>query len=249
MVEDVTQREKLERQLNQSQRLESLGQLAGGVAHDFNNLLGVILNFAAFAKEKVLDERNGAPNANLQLAAKDLDRVVRAGESAARLTHQLLAFARREVVRPQSIDINAVVAELEPLVGRGLGEHIEFVTSPGKDLWPASMDPGQLEQVLTNLAVNARDAMPKGGKLIIDCENVEVDAAYAAGKPGLTPGRFVRIRVTDTGSGMDAATLRRAFEPFFTTSPKARAPDLGWRPCMGSSPRRAATSPFSRSSA
>jgi PAS domain S-box-containing protein len=216
MVEDVTQREKLERQLNQSQRLESLGQLAGGVAHDFNNLLGVILNFAAFAKDKVLDERNGAPNANLQLAAKDLDRVVRAGESAARLTHQLLAFARREVVRPQSIDINAVVAELEPLVGRGLGEHIEFVTSPGKDLWPASMDPGQLEQVLTNLAVNARDAMPKGGKLTIDCENVEVDAAYAAGKPGLTPGRFVRIRVTDTGSGMDAATLRRAVEPFWT---------------------------------
>src|SRR5450756_367440 len=118
---------------DRSHRLESLGQLAGGVAHDFNNLLGVILNFAAFAKEKVLDERNGAPNANLQLAAKDLDRVVRAGESAARLTHQLLAFARREVVRPQSIDINAVVAELEPLVGRGLGEHIEFVTSPGKD--------------------------------------------------------------------------------------------------------------------
>ncbi|MHB8688890.1 MAG: ATP-binding protein [Candidatus Dormibacteraceae bacterium] len=227
MVEDVTQKERLERQLNQSQRLESLGQLAGGVAHDFNNLLGVILNFAAFAKEKVLDESKGVPNASLQLAAKDIDRVVRAGESAARLTHQLLAFARREVVRPQSIDVNAVVAELEPLVGRGLGEHIEFVTSPGKNLWPASMDPGQLEQVLTNLAVNARDAMPHGGKLIIDCENVDVDAAYAVGKPGLEPGRFVRIRVTDTGTGMDATTLRRVFEPFFTTKPKGQGTGLG----------------------
>ena len=227
MVEDVTQREKLEHQLNQSQRLESLGQLAGGVAHDFNNLLGVILNFAAFAKEKILDEREGQPKPNLQLAAKDIDRVVRAGESAARLTHQLLAFARREVVRPQSIDINSVVAELEPLVGRGLGEHIEFVTSLGQDLWPVSMDPGQLEQVLTNLAINARDSMPRGGKLTIDCENVDVDAAYAAGRPGLEPGRFVRIRVTDTGTGMDAATLRRAFEPFFTTKAKGQGTGLG----------------------
>jgi PAS domain S-box-containing protein len=227
MVEDVTQREKLEHQLNQSQRLESLGQLAGGVAHDFNNLLGVILNFAAFAKEKVLDDRTGAPNPNLVLAAKDIDRVVRAGESAARLTHQLLAFARREVVRPQPIDINAVVAGLESLVGRGLGEHIELVSSPGKDLWPALMDPGQLEQVLTNLAVNARDSMPNGGTLTIDCENVDVDAAYAAGRPGLEPGRFVRIRVTDTGTGMDAATLRRAFEPFFTTKTKGQGTGLG----------------------
>jgi PAS domain S-box-containing protein len=227
MVEDVTHKEKLERQLNQSQRLESLGQLAGGVAHDFNNLLGVILNFSAFAKEKVLDEANGPPDAKLQMAAKDIDRVVRAGESAARLTHQLLAFARREVVRPQSINVNSVVVELEPLVGRGLGEHIEFITSANQGLWPARMDPGQLEQVLTNLAVNARDAMPNGGKLIIDCENVDVDAAYAAGRPGLEPGRFVRIRVTDTGTGMDAATLGRVFEPFFTTKAKGHGTGLG----------------------
>ncbi len=227
MVEDVTQREKLERQLNQSQRLESLGQLAGGVAHDFNNLLGVIVNFALFAKEKVLASGNGSPSPGLLLAAKDMDRVVRAGESAARLTHQLLAFARREVIRPQSIDVNAVVAELEPLVSRTLGEHIEFITSPGKDLWPALMDPGQLEQVLTNLLVNARDAMPLGGKVIIDCENVNVDDAYAAGQPGLKPGRYVRIRVTDTGTGMDAATLQRVFEPFFTTKPKGQGTGLG----------------------
>jgi PAS domain S-box-containing protein len=227
MVEDVTQREKLERQLNQSQRLESLGQLAGGVAHDFNNLLGVIVNFALFAKEKVLASGNGSPSPGLLLAAKDIDRVVRAGESAARLTHQLLAFARREVIRPQSIDVNSVVAELEPLVSRTLGEHIEFITTPGKDLWPALMDPGQLEQVLTNLLVNARDAMPKGGKVIVDCENITVDDAYAAGRPGLTPGRYVRIRVTDTGTGMDAATLQRVFEPFFTTKPKGQGTGLG----------------------
>jgi PAS domain S-box-containing protein len=227
MVEDVSQREKLERQLNQSQRLESLGQLAGGVAHDFNNLLGVIVNFALFAKEKVLASGNGSPSLGLQLAVKDIDRIVRAGESAARLTHQLLAFARREVIRPEPIDVNSVVAELEPLVTRTLGEHIEFVTSPGKDLWPALMDPGQLEQVLTNLVVNARDAMPTGGKLVIDCENVNVDDAYAAGRPGLKPGRYVRIRVTDTGTGMDAATLLRVFEPFFTTKPKGQGTGLG----------------------
>ncbi|HXN78528.1 MAG TPA: ATP-binding protein [Candidatus Dormibacteraeota bacterium] len=227
MVEDVTQREKLESQLNQSQRLESLGQLAGGVAHDFNNLLGVIVNFALFAKEKVLASGNGSPSPGLQLAVKDIDRVVRAGESAARLTHQLLAFARREVIRPQAVDVNSVVAELEPLVGRSLGEHIEFISSPGKDLWPALIDPGQLEQVLTNLLVNARDAMPQGGKLIVDCENVHVDDAYAAGRPGLKPGRYVRIRVTDTGTGMDAATLLRVFEPFFTTKPKGHGTGLG----------------------
>jgi PAS domain S-box-containing protein len=227
MVEDVTERERLERQLNQSQRLESLGQLAGGIAHDFNNLLGVILNFALFAREKVLASGDAATGANLQLAVKDLDRVTHAAESAARLTHQLLAFARREVMRPEAIDIDSVIADLEPLVGRTIGEHIEFITSPGNGLWPALMDPGQLEQVLTNLAVNARDAMPDGGKLAIDCENVYVDLAYAAGRAALKPGRYVRIRVTDTGTGMDAATLQRVFEPFFTTKPKGQGTGLG----------------------
>src|SRR6202165_5487599 len=227
MVEDVTANERLEHQLNQAQRLESLGQLAGGVAHDFNNLLGVILNFALFAKEKVLAAEGGAPGADLQQAVKDMERVERAAESAARLTHQLLAFARRELMRPQSLDVNSVVADLEPLVGRTIGEHIEFITSPGKDLWPALMDPGQLEQVLTNLAVNARDAMPKGGKLIIDCDTVYVDQPYAAGRLELKPGRYVRIRVTDTGTGMDTKTLKRVFEPFFTTKPKGHGTGLG----------------------
>jgi PAS domain S-box-containing protein len=227
MVEDVTEKERLERQINQSQRLESLGQLAGGVAHDFNNLIGVFMNFALFAKEKVLASGSGKSDPDLQLAVRDIDRAVRAGESAARLTHQLLAFARREVIRPQSLNVNAVVGELEPLLRRTLGEHIEFITSLDRALWPALMDPGQLEQVLTNLAINARDAMPKGGRLAIDCENIDVDPTYAAGRPGLKPGRYVRIRVTDTGSGMDAATLQRVFEPFFTTKPKGQGTGLG----------------------
>ena len=227
MVEDVTEKEKLERQINQSQRLESLGQLAGGVAHDFNNLIGVFMNFALFAKERVLAAGSGKSDPDLQLAVQDIDRAVRAGESAARLTHQLLAFARREVIRPQSLNVNAVVGELEPLLRRTLGEHIEFITTLDKALWPALMDPGQLEQVLTNLAINARDAMLKGGRLAIDCENVDVDSTYAAGRPGLEPGRYVRIRVTDTGSGMDGATLQRVFEPFFTTKPKGQGTGLG----------------------
>src|SRR5258708_6386666 len=227
MIEDVTEKEKLERQINQSQRLESLGQLAGGVAHDFNNLIGVFMNFALFAKEKVLASGAGTSDPDLQLAVRDIDRAVRAGESAARLTHQLLAFARREVIRPQSLNVNVVVGELEPLLRRTLGEHIEFITTIDKALWPALMDPGQLEQVLTNLAINARVAMSRGGRLAIDCENVDVDATYAAGRPGLKPGRYVRIRVTDTGSGMDGATLQRVFEPFFTTKPKGQGTGLG----------------------
>src|ERR1700682_4648201 len=227
MVEDVTEKEKLERQINQSQRLESLGQLAGGVAHDFNNLIGVFMNFALFAKEKVLAAGSGKSDPDLQLAVQDIDRAVRAGESAARLTHQLLAFARREVIRPQSLNVNAVVGELEPLLRRTLGEHIECITSLEKTVCPALIDPGQLEQVITNLAINARDAMFNGGRLAIDSENVDVDSTYAAGRPGLEPGRYVRIRVTDTGSGMDGATLQRVFEPFFTTKPKGQGTGLG----------------------
>ncbi|GAC1505901.1 MAG: hypothetical protein NVS1B3_04860 [Candidatus Dormibacteraceae bacterium] len=227
MIEDVTVREKLEQQLNQAQRLESLGQLAGGVAHDFNNLLGIILNFAIFAKEKVVASAGAAADADLQLAVRDIDRVVRAGESAARLTHQLLALARRELTRPESLDVDSVVSGLAPLLESTLGEQIEFETPQCKDLWPALMDPGQLEQVLTNLALNAHDAMPNGGKLIIDCENVTVDLAYAAGRVALKPGRYVRLRVTDNGTGMDAKTLLRVFEPFFTTKPKGEGTGLG----------------------
>jgi PAS domain S-box-containing protein len=230
LIEDVTDRERLERQEIQNQRLESLGQLAGGVAHDFNNLLGAILNFALFAKEKVTvasatagaDERE-----SLQAAARDIDRVVRAGESASHLTHQLLAFARREVLRPQALDVTSIVTQLEPLLQRTLGEHIDFTTNLAPGAWPALVDPGQLEQVLTNLAINARDAMPQGGKLVIESDNLHADEAYVAGRQDLKPGRYVRLRVSDTGTGMDDNTLQHVFEPFFTTKAKGHGTGLG----------------------
>ncbi|TAN33665.1 response regulator [bacterium] len=221
---------ELKQKLSQQERLESLGQLAGGVAHDFNNLLGVILNFALFAKEKILasGQADGELNTEqLTSAASDIDRVVRASESASRLTHQLLAFARREVLRPQPLEVNAVVRELEPLLRRTLGEHIEFSTSLSAEPWRALVDKGQLEQVLTNLAINARDAMPNGGRLVIDTDNVDADEAYAAGRPGFKPGRYVRVRVTDTGTGMDEHTLQHVFEPFFTTKERGRGTGLG----------------------
>jgi PAS domain S-box-containing protein len=227
MAQDVTERIRLEQQVRQSQRLESLGQLAGGVAHDFNNLLGVILNFALFVKESLSAAADGPDGERWRPALKDVERIERAAESAARLTHQLLAFARREVVQARSLNVNSTITELEPLLRRALGEHIEFVIKPGDRLWPVLMDPGHLEQVLTNLAVNARDAMRNGGTLTIDTENVEVDEAYAGGRPGLMPGRFVRLRVSDTGTGMSKETLQRAFEPFFTTKPKGEGTRLG----------------------
>ena len=227
MAQDVTERRRVEQQLRQSQRLESLGQLAGGVAHDFNNLLGVILNFALFVKENLASAVDGPDGDRWRPVLKDVERIERAAESATRLTHQLLAFARREVVQPKPLNINTVVTELEPLLRRTLGEHIEFVIQRGEGLWPVLMDPGHLEQVLTNLAVNARDAMRQGGALTIDTENTDVDEAYVGGRPGLMPGRYVRLRVTDTGTGMSKETLQRAFEPFFTTKPKGEGTGLG----------------------
>jgi CheY-like chemotaxis protein len=156
-----------------------------------------------------------------------MERIERAAESAARLTHQLLAFARVDVVQPRPMNINSVVTEMEPLLRRTIGEHIDLVATPGPDLWPVLIDSGQLGQVLTNLVVNSRDAMPQGGRLIIDVGNVEVDATYTSPRPGLKPGRYVRLRVSDTGTGIDKATLEHVFEPFFTTKPRGEGTGLG----------------------
>jgi signal transduction histidine kinase len=227
MVQDVTQKQRFQLQAQQAQRMESLGQLAGGVAHDFNNLLGVILNFSWFVKANLTAEVEGGNGERLRPVLKDVERIERAAENAARLTHQLLAFARVEVVQPRAMNINSVVAEMEPLLRRTLGEHIDLVASPGADLWPVMIDSGQLSQVLTNLAVNSRDAMPKGGKLTIDASNVDVDSAYAAARPGLKQGRYVALRVSDTGVGMDKKTLEHAFEPFFTTKARGQGTGLG----------------------
>ena len=227
MAQDVTEKKKYQQQLQQAQRMESLGQLAGGVAHDFNNLLGVILNFSWFVKANLAAEVESGTGERWRPVLKDMERIERAAENAARLTHQLLAFARVDVVQPRAMDINAVVAETAPMLRRTLGEHIDLVALAGPDLWPVMIDPGQLSQVLTNLAVNSRDAMPKGGTLTIDVANVEVDLAYAAARPTLKPGRYVRLRVSDTGAGMDKKTLDHVFEPFFTTKPRGQGTGLG----------------------
>jgi PAS domain S-box-containing protein len=226
IVEDVGERERLERQLRQSQRLESLGQLAGGVAHDFNNLLAVILNCAVFIREELEAATSGA-DPDWATAQRDVEQVERAAERGARLTHQLLAFARRDIVKPEVVDINQVIAGVEPLLRRTLGEHVRLTTRPRADLWPIVIDPGQLEQVLVNLAVNARDAMPDGGALRIDTDNIDVDSEFAASRVALTEGRYVRVRVSDTGTGMDGQTLQRVFEPFFTTKPAGAGTGLG----------------------
>jgi PAS domain S-box-containing protein len=227
MAQDVTEKKKFQQQLHRAQRMESLGQLAGGVAHDFNNLLGVIINFSWFVKANLTAEIERGNGERLLPVLKDMERIERAAENAARLTHQLLAFARVDVVQPKPMDMNVVVAELAPMLRRTLGEHIDLVAAPGQALWPVMIDSGQLSQVLTNLAVNSRDAMPKGGKLTIDVANVDVDFAYAAAHLTLKPGRFVRLRVSDTGAGMDKQTLEHAFEPFFTTKPRGQGTGLG----------------------
>jgi two-component system, cell cycle sensor histidine kinase and response regulator CckA len=222
------ERERLEAQLHQAQRLESLGQLAGGVAHDFNNLLGAILNYAAFVHEKVAaaaDRPGGSEE--WQQVCDDVAQIERAGERATRLTHQLLAFGRREIVQPQVLNLNGIVTEIEQLLRRTLGEHIQLRTDLGAGLWPVLADPGQLEQVLVNLAVNARDAMPGGGTLVIDTDNLAADDDYVATHHGVKPGRYVRMRVSDTGAGMPKHVLDRVFEPFFTTKPKGEGTGLG----------------------
>jgi PAS domain S-box-containing protein len=227
MAQDVTEKHLLAQKLHQLQRVESLGKLAAGVAHDFNNALGVIINFAWFVKANLTAAVDSGDGERWRPVLKDVERIERAAEHAARLTRQLLAFAREEVVRPRPVNVNSVVIELAPLLQRTVGEHIELVTSLGPDLEAVMIDPGQLSQVLTNLALNSRDAMPKGGKLTIDTENVDVDATYTGARPGLKPGRHVRLSVSDTGTGMDKSTLQHAFEPFFTTKPRGQGTGLG----------------------
>jgi PAS domain S-box-containing protein len=225
-IEDVTEKEKLEERFRQAERLESLGQLAGGVAHDFNNLLAVILNVTATLKSQAHDAA-GKGEAQSDETLRDLERVEKAGQSAARLTKQLLSFARREVAQKSVLDVGEQVEGLTELLRRTLGSHVVLKTSLESDLWPVMMDPGHLEQVLINLSVNARDAMPKGGTLLITAKNVTVDESYAESHPGIKPGRHVELQVADTGTGMDKATQEHLFEPFFTTKPIGQGTGLG----------------------
>jgi PAS domain S-box-containing protein len=225
IVRDITERkrteaerENLEQQLRLSQRLESVGSLAGGIAHDFNNLLSVILCCTDFALGRVTDDDR---------ARDELLEVKKAGERAVALTRQLLAFSRKQVLQPVVLDLNQIAAGVEKMLRRILGEDIDYVQVLAPDLGVVRADPGQIEQVLMNLVVNARDAMPTGGKLTIETCNVDLDEEYAARHVATKPGAYVRLVVSDTGCGMDAATQARVFEPFFTTKEKGKGTGLG----------------------
>jgi signal transduction histidine kinase/ActR/RegA family two-component response regulator len=219
--------ERIQKRLHQSQRLESLGELAGGIAHDFNNLLAVIINYAAFVAHDLEGEARTPGGEKWQSTLEDVEQIRRASERAANLTRQLLSFARRDVVQAEVIDVNAIVAEVEQLLRRTIGEHVELVSSLQDDLWAVTIDPGQLEQILVNLAINARDAMPDGGRLTIDTANLTIDELYVASHSELTHGPYVRLRIADTGTGMPEDVAKRAFDPFFTTKPPGQGTGLG----------------------
>jgi two-component system, cell cycle sensor histidine kinase and response regulator CckA len=226
-LKSEAERERLQNHLHQAQRLESLGQLAGGIAHDFNNLLAVVINYAAFIASDLDAATASDGEERWRSTREDVEQIRVAGGKAAHLTHQLLAFARREVVQPEVIDVNEIVKDVEQLLRRTLGEHVELNSNLAINLYPVLIDPGQLEQILVNLAVNARDAMPDGGALRIDTANIDIDEEYVASRPELTPGPHVRLRVSDTGGGMSRETVRRAFDPFFTTKPAGHGTGLG----------------------
>ncbi len=226
-IRDITARKQaekerkvLEQQFHQSQRLESVGRLAGGIAHDFNNLLTVILSCA-----ETLNEAGAGAVAPEQ--AELLDDILIAGRRAEELTRQLLAFARKQVIAPVPLDLNGVVRECEKLLHRSLGEDVELVSTLHPELWMARCDAGQMEQVILNLAINARDAMPRGGKLIIETANVEVDDEFVQQNRFMRAGPHVRLRVRDTGEGMAPEVKAHLFEPFFTTKPPGKGTGLG----------------------
>jgi PAS domain S-box-containing protein len=221
---DVTERKSLEDQLRQSQKIEAVGRLAGGIAHDFNNLLTIITGYSELllGTEALEDDQRNK-----------MEEIKKAGERAALLTRQLLAFSRKQVLAPRVLNLNTVIENLRKMIERLIGEDIEFVTIPCASLGKVKVDPGQVDQIIMNLVVNARDAMPHGGKLTIETSNVEFDEEYARAHMPSVPGHYVMIAVGDTGTGMDPEIQKHIFEPFFTTKETGRGTGLGLATAYG----------------
>jgi signal transduction histidine kinase len=228
----ISERAVLEKRLHQAERLEGLGQLAGGVAHDFNNLLLAILNSADFATKALPDPPPPGQEEMCESIRADIGVISWAAERGAELTKQLLMFARRDHDEPRVLELDTVMERVEGLLSRTLGEHINLEIDLRRPLWPVRVDPRRLEQVLVNLAVNARDAMGNGGRLTISAEGVELDEA-AATVDGLRPGHYVCVTEADTGAGMTPEVRARAFEPFFTTKPTGKGTGLGLATVFG----------------
>ncbi len=218
ILKDITERKALEKQLRQLQKMEAVGQLSGGIAHDFNNLLGVILGYSEILEEGLTQ------NPRLLKTAQE---ITKAGQRAASLTRQLLAFSRQQLLEPTVLDLNSIVTDTAKMLRRLIGENIEITSKLAADLGRVKADQSQIEQVVMNLALNARDAMPGGGRLIFETKNVTLDEDYALRHPPTVPGKYVELIVTDTGVGMDAQTQSHIFEPFFTTKERGKGTGLG----------------------
>jgi PAS domain S-box-containing protein len=221
---DITGRRRLEDQLRQAQKMEAVGMLAGGVAHDFNNLLTIITGYSQLILNSI---RADDPNRH------SVEQIMKAGERAAALTKQLLAFSRRQVLQAKVLDLNKLVGSLASMLQRLIGEDVDLRLVLPLDLGRVSADPGQIEQVLMNLVVNARDAMPKGGVLTVETKNVFLDESYVSRHSSAKPGQYILLAVSDTGAGMDKATLARLFEPFFTTKGTGKGTGLGLSTVFG----------------
>ncbi|HEX6615640.1 MAG TPA: ATP-binding protein, partial [Gemmatimonadales bacterium] len=224
VAQDVTEQRRIEQQLIQSQRMEAIGNLAGGIAHDFNNLLTGIIGYLGFVQRRLPNETE---------VQQDLAEVERAARRAAALTSQLLSYARRQMIVPSSVDLNATVSALTPMVRRLVGEDVEVIADLAEPLDATRVDPGQLEQVLLNLVANARDAMPSGGTLLLRTRNSQVTAEDARQWADARPGHYVALEVEDTGTGMTPEVQAHIFEPFFTTKPPGSGTGLGLAVCYG----------------
>jgi len=217
VTHDVTERKQLEQQLRQAQRMDAVGRLAGGVAHDFNNMLGVIRGYSELLRGRMCDE----------VAQEQIEEIKKASDRAASLTRQLLAFSRRQVLQPASLDLNERISQISKMLRRLIGDDVQLIVRPGDSLAAIEADPGQIDQVILNLAVNARDAMPNGGKLLLETSNIRLDDSSLFQQRAVKPGSYVMLAISDTGCGMDPETLSHIFEPFFTTKEHGKGTGLG----------------------